>query len=57
MKRLLTKLPADVFVDEIWSLDVIQHGDAGLINADKLGMLCELGCFMVNMLKTLILFE
>lgn len=31
----------DIFIDEIWSLDVIQQGDSGLINADKLGMLCE----------------
>ena len=31
----------DVFIDEIWSFDVIQQGDSGLVNQNKLGMLCE----------------
>ncbi len=32
----------DVFVDEAWAIEAVQHGDSGLINYDKLGLLCEL---------------
>ena len=29
-----------VTVDEIWSLEATQHGDAALVNHDKLGAIC-----------------
>lgn len=30
------------FIDEIWSIDVVQHGDSGLINEGKVGIICQL---------------
>ena len=32
-------------IDEVWALDAVQHGDAGLINAQDLGALCVYTCF------------
>jgi len=31
----------DVFVDEAWAIEAVQHGDSGLINYDKLGVLFD----------------
>lgn len=31
------------WIEEIWCLDAVQHGDSALLNADNLGGLCERG--------------
>ncbi|KAI0058358.1 hypothetical protein BV25DRAFT_1286064 [Artomyces pyxidatus] len=41
LHRLLSQTDSPICIDEIWSIDSVQHGDSGLLNAANLGFLFD----------------
>lgn len=33
--------PAGIYIDEVWSWESVQHGDAAILNAKSLAGICE----------------